>query len=126
VGYRAAHLLAQQAVEGAPGEVRAASELLKLLDIEGATVTADANSCNAGFSGAVRDAGAHYVLALKGNRGTLHRHVEKLFAEAAENEYRGMKRHVTKNGAMAATSAGSFARSRSNHCRQASRRPGPT
>jgi predicted transposase YbfD/YdcC len=90
-------LLAQQAVEGAPGEVRAASELLKLLDIKGATVTADANSCNAGFSGAVREAGAHYVLALKGNRGTLHRHVEKLFAEAAENEYRGMKRHVTKN-----------------------------
>jgi predicted transposase YbfD/YdcC len=90
-------LLAQKAVEGAPGEIRAAEELLKLLDIKGATVTTDANSCTASFSRAVREAGAHYVLALKGNRGALLRHVQKLSAEAEAAGWRGVKRHETKN-----------------------------
>jgi len=90
-------LLAQQAVEGAPGEIQAAVELLQLLDVKGATVTADANSCTAGFSGAVREAGAHYVLALKGNRGVLHRQVQKVFAKAAEGGWCGVKRHETRD-----------------------------
>lgn len=86
-------LIAQQAVEGAPGEIQAASELLKLFDVKGATVTADANSCNAAFSGAVREAGAHYVLALKGNRDLLYRHVQGVFAEAEQADWAGVKRH---------------------------------
>jgi len=85
-------LLAQKAVDGAPGEIQAAVELLKLLDLKGATVTADANSCAAAISTAVREAGADYVLALKGNRGALHRHVEALFADAARDGYSGVKR----------------------------------
>jgi predicted transposase YbfD/YdcC len=84
-------LLAQKAVQGAPGEVQAALDLLKLLDIKGATVTADANSCTAAITTAVREAGADYVLALKGNRGALHKHVQQLFANAAESGYRGVK-----------------------------------
>jgi predicted transposase YbfD/YdcC len=92
-------LLAQKAVDGAPGEIQAAVELLKLLDLKGATVTADANSCTAGISAAVREAGADYVLALKGNRGTLHKHVEALFVEAAQNGYRGVKRFQSKDKA---------------------------
>lgn len=83
-------LLAQKAVEGAPGEVQAAVELLKLLDLKGATVTADANSCTAAVTTAVREAGAHYVLALKGNRSALHRHVQKLFAGAAASGFQGV------------------------------------
>jgi predicted transposase YbfD/YdcC len=92
-------LLAQQAVGGAPGEIQAAVELLKLLDLKGATVTADANSCTAGISTAVREAGADYVLALKGNRGALHRHVEALFLEAARDGYRGVKRFESEDRA---------------------------
>src|SRR5262249_50241383 len=84
-------LLAQKAVDGAPGEIQAAIEILKLLDIKGATVTADANSCTATISTAVREAGADYVLALKGNRGALHKHVETLFADAAQEGYRGAR-----------------------------------
>lgn len=80
-------LLGQKAVAGAPGEVAAAIELLKLLDLTGATVTADANSCTAEVTATVRAAGAHYVLALKGNRGALHRHVQKRFAEAQRAGY---------------------------------------
>lgn len=75
-------LLGQKAVEGAPGEVQAAIELISLLDIEGATVTADANSCTSEVTAAIREAGADYVLALKGNRSALHDHVRHCFAEA--------------------------------------------
>lgn len=92
-------LLAQQAVDGAPGEIQAAIALLKLLDLKGATVTADANSCTAGISSAVRQAGADYVLALKGNRGALHKHVEALFADAAQDSYRGIKHFESKDTA---------------------------
>jgi predicted transposase YbfD/YdcC len=90
-------LLAQKAVSGAPDEVQAGIELLRMLDLKGATVTADANSCTAGVTAAVREAGAHYVLALKGNRGALHRHVQKRFAEAQEAGYPGMKLAETKD-----------------------------
>lgn len=91
-------LLAQKAVDGAPGEVQAAIELLKLLDLKGATVTADANSCTAAISTAVREAGADFVLALKGNRGALHRHVIGLFDEAAGRDYQGVK-HIDSSDA---------------------------
>jgi predicted transposase YbfD/YdcC len=84
-------LLAQRAVTGAPGEVAAATELLKLLDLAGATVTADANSCTAEVTATVRAAGAHYVLALKGNRYALHRLVQQRFAEAQQAGYPGLK-----------------------------------
>jgi predicted transposase YbfD/YdcC len=84
-------LLAQKAVAGAPGEVQAAVELLKMLDLEGATVTADANSCTAEITTVVREAGAHYVLSLKGNRGALHSYVKERFAEAEKAGYPNMK-----------------------------------
>ena len=92
-------LLAQKAVEGAPGEVQAAVELLKLLDLKGATVTADANSCTAEVTAAVRGAGAHYVLALKGNRGTLHKHVQKRFSEAQKAGYPEAKSFESRDDA---------------------------
>ena len=85
-------LLAQKAVGGAHGEVQAAIELLKLLDLKGATITADANMCTSAVTAAARDAGADYVLSLKGNRSALHEHVKGLFAEAAARGYRGVKR----------------------------------
>jgi predicted transposase YbfD/YdcC len=83
-------LLAQKAVPYAGGEVQAALELLGLLDLKGATVTADANSCTADVMAAIRAAGAHYVLALKGNRGPLHAYVKKSFALAQRDGYAGM------------------------------------
>ena len=45
----------------------------------------------AAVTAAVREAGADYVLALKGNRSALHQHVEQLFAEAEANGYPGVK-----------------------------------
>lgn len=72
-------LLAQSAVETAGHESAAAIELLSGLQLRGATVTADAASCTADVTRAIRDRGAHYVLALKGNQGNLHDHAVKAF-----------------------------------------------
>jgi predicted transposase YbfD/YdcC len=80
-------LLAQMAAKGgAPGEVRAVPELLKLLNLQGAVVTTDANGCTSKVAQAVVEAGADYVLALKGNRGPLHEHVKDLFAPVREGQ----------------------------------------
>lgn len=73
-------LLAQQlAPAGAADEIAAIPRLLQLLDVKGAVVTADANGCTAPITRAITDAGADYVLAVKGNRGRFHRHIVDAF-----------------------------------------------
>jgi predicted transposase YbfD/YdcC len=73
-------LLAHQAVDGAPGEPAATEQLLGLLSLAGATVTLDANGCTQRVAAKVIEANANYVLALKGNRGPIHRATVELFA----------------------------------------------
>jgi predicted transposase YbfD/YdcC len=92
-------LLGQQLVEGTPGEVGAIPELLQRISIEGATVTTDANGCTKSVTAAIRNAGANYVLALKGNRGPLHERVKELFAAAERRRFRGFPAHRTKDEA---------------------------
>jgi predicted transposase YbfD/YdcC len=72
-------LLAQSAVETAGHEAAAALELLSGLELRGATITADAAYCNADVTEAIRERGAHYVIALKGNQAALHDHVVRCF-----------------------------------------------
>lgn len=57
-------------------EITAVPELLKLIDVEGAIVTADAMSCQAEIVESLANSGADYVLCLKGNQGNLHREVK--------------------------------------------------
>lgn len=73
-------LLGQRAVNGASGEMAAIPELLKLLDLEGAIVTTDANGCTAPVTRAIVEARADYVLTVKGNRGRFYDHVVDAFA----------------------------------------------
>lgn len=70
------------AAGGASGEPAAMVAILKLFDLKGAVVTADANGCTAAVISAVRAAGADFVVALKGNRGPQHKHVQNAFATA--------------------------------------------
>jgi len=74
-------LLAQQAVDGASGEMAAIPPLLDLLDLEGAVITTDANSCTAPVTRAIIEKKADYVLAVKGNRGRSYDHVVNAFDE---------------------------------------------
>jgi predicted transposase YbfD/YdcC len=78
--------LAQSAVETAGHEAAAALELLASLQLQGATVTADAAYCNADVTHAIRERGAHYILALKGNQPVLHEHVVQCFDSVSRSE----------------------------------------
>ena len=55
--------------------------LLDLLFPEGAVVTLDAMGCQRGIACKIRDKGADYVPALKGNQGLLHEDVKLWFEE---------------------------------------------
>ena len=62
------------AARAAPGgnEAQAALELLTLLDLKGATVTADALHCHRAMAAGITARGGDYVLTLKGNQSALH------------------------------------------------------
>ena len=64
-------VLAQQAVAEKSNEITAIPDLLALLDLHGAVVSADAMGCQRAIAQTIIDAGADYVLALKDNHPTL-------------------------------------------------------
>lgn len=64
-------------------EITAIPELLRTLDLRGATVTIDAMGCQTAIAKDLVDAGAHYLLAVKDNQPALHADVAATFAEAA-------------------------------------------
>jgi predicted transposase YbfD/YdcC len=67
--------LGQVACGEKSNEITAIPELLKLVDVAGGVVTIDAMGCQKEIAGAVVSAKGDYVLALKGNQGTLHQAV---------------------------------------------------
>jgi predicted transposase YbfD/YdcC len=71
----------QLATEAKSNEITAIPKLLKLLDIEGATVTIDAIGCQKDIAAQIREQEADYVLALKENQATMHDEV-KLFLDS--------------------------------------------
>lgn len=80
-------LLAQEAVAGAPGEVKALPGLIRSLDLAGAVVTTDANSCTRKVAEACVESEAHYALALKGNRGALFQAAVAAFEAAGPHPF---------------------------------------
>lgn len=73
-------VLGQFAVDGKSNGITAVPELLRMLTLEGSIVTADALHCQRAIAGQVIGRGADYVLALKGNQGTLFEDV-RLFLD---------------------------------------------
>jgi predicted transposase YbfD/YdcC len=73
--------IATQRAEGGD-EIGATLAVLKSLVLKGCVVTADALHCHPRMAAAVRAAGAHYALGLKGNHGPLHRAATDAFARA--------------------------------------------
>ena len=64
-------VLGQLAVDAKSNEITALPKLLDLLSLKGTTVTADAIHCQRATAEKIKSVGAEYVLALKGNQGTL-------------------------------------------------------
>jgi predicted transposase YbfD/YdcC len=74
-------VLGQVKVAEKSNEITAIPKLLEMLAIEGAIVTIDAMGCQREIAQTILDKKADYVLALKGNQGTLHDDVELFAAE---------------------------------------------
>jgi predicted transposase YbfD/YdcC len=72
-------VLGQVATAGHSNEITAIPVLLQLLDVRGATVTIDAMGCQKEIARQVREQGADYVLAVKGNQKNLEEVVQLKF-----------------------------------------------
>ena len=78
-------VLGQIKVNEKSNEVTAIPELLRALELAGCIVTIDAMGTQTKIASEIIEAKADYVLALKGNQGTLHAEV-KTFLEDAQAE----------------------------------------
>lgn len=79
--------LAQKAVDTKSNEITAVPKLLRLLNLKGSIVSLDAMGAQRKIAIAIIQAGADYLLALKGNQGTLHADVRAFFENVANLEY---------------------------------------
>ena len=75
-------VLAQVATDAKSNEITAIPTLLRLLALEGATVTIDAMGCQTAIAGQLVEQGADYVLTLKDNHPALRDRVRLAFADA--------------------------------------------
>jgi predicted transposase YbfD/YdcC len=74
-------VLGQVEVAEKSNEIKAIPALLDMLTVKGSVVTIDAMGCQKEIAAKIIDREADYVLALKGNQGTLRAAVELLFAD---------------------------------------------
>jgi predicted transposase YbfD/YdcC len=74
--------LAQVAVEDKSNEITAIPLLLRMLELQGALVSIDALGCQKEIAQAIRDAGADYLLQVKGNQPTLEAEIVASFDAA--------------------------------------------
>src|SRR3954465_15837662 len=81
--------LGQVACDEKSNEITAIPELLKLVDVAGGVVTIDAMGCQKEIPGAVVAAKGDYLLALKGNQGTLHQAVVDHALERWDDPFAG-------------------------------------
>jgi len=93
-------VLGQVKVAEKSNEITAIPKLLDMLAIEGAIITIDAMGCQRDIAQKIRDKKADYVLALKGNQGTLREDVELFVTEQKGRNFKDTKisRHKTVDG----------------------------
>jgi len=93
-------VLGQVKVAEKSNEIVAIPALLDMMAIEGAIVTIDAMGCQRDIAQKILDKKADYILALKGNQGTLREDVELFASEQKANGFKDTKvsRHETVDG----------------------------
>jgi len=93
-------VLGQVKVAEKSNEIVAIPALLAMLAIEGAIVTIDAMGCQREIAAQILNKKADYVLALKGNQGTLREDVEVFAAEQKANGFKDttVSRYQTVDG----------------------------
>src|SRR5205085_1557238 len=91
--------LGQVACAEKSNEITAIPELLRLVDIKGAIITIDAMGTQTAIAEQIIDGGADFVLALKGNQGTLHQAVMDSIDEQLEGDLaEGQEQVTTETG----------------------------
>ncbi len=75
-------VLAQRKVDEKENEITAIPQLLEVLEIKGAVVSIDAMGCQKKIAEQIVEAGADYILALKGNQSELSDEVTSRFKSA--------------------------------------------
>lgn len=88
-------VLGQTKVSEKSNEIVAIPKLLAMLALEGAIVTIDAMGCQRDIAQAILDKKADYVLALKGNQGTLREDVEYFAKTEQGRDFVGI--HISQN-----------------------------
>lgn len=83
--------LGQAVVPDGASEVGVIPDLLRALDLSGAIVTVDAAGCRVGNAGLIRGQEGHSLLAVKGNRPTLHDAVAAVFDQACGAGFAGVR-----------------------------------
>jgi predicted transposase YbfD/YdcC len=93
-------VLGQVKVNEKSNEIVAIPALLDMMSIEGAVVTIDAMGCQRDIATKIIEKDADYILALKGNQGTLCEDVEVFVAEQKALNYRDatISTHQTVDG----------------------------
>lgn len=83
-------VLAQLKVDKKENEIVVIPDILRMLSMEGATVTIDAMGCQKKIAKIiVQEKKSDYILALKKNQKTLHNETKALFRLAESNNYNG-------------------------------------
>ncbi len=77
--------LGQIKVDSKSNEITAIPELLKILALNGSTVTIDAMGCQTAIAGAIINEQANYILAVKGNHKALQEPITEIFS-LSQNE----------------------------------------
>jgi predicted transposase YbfD/YdcC len=89
--------LGQLEVGSKTNEITAVPDLIDMLDIKGATVTSDALNCQKNIAKKICEAGADYVLAVKGNQNHLYQAIIRNFEEGLSETGANFLQTVEKN-----------------------------
>ena len=79
--------LGQVKVDSKSNEITAIPELLKILALNGSTITIDAMGCHPAIAEDIINADADYILAVKGNRKALHEPITEIFSLAKNKKF---------------------------------------
>jgi len=79
--------LGQMKVDGKSNEITAMPALLKMIDIKGSVVTADALNTQKEIAGQIVEQGGDYVLALKGNHQLLYEDTKLFFEDSISDRF---------------------------------------
>lgn len=84
-------VLGQERTAEKSNEITAIPELLKNLAIKGCIVTIDAMGCQKDIAEQIVKQGGDYLLALKGNQGSLHEEVQTFLMTAQEADFKNIQ-----------------------------------